>query len=49
MPVYDRRYRGFDGERRPSRWLFLTLTRFGLLPGIVLWAVSSACDTFGHP
>ena len=30
MPVYDRRYRGFPGERRPSRWLFLTLTRLGL-------------------
>lgn len=30
MPVYDHRYRGFDGERRPSRWLFLTLTRLGL-------------------
>ena len=30
MPVYDRRYRGWDGERRPSRWLFLSLTRFGI-------------------
>lgn len=30
MPVYDRRYRGFPGERRPSRWLFLTITRLGL-------------------
>jgi ABC-2 type transport system permease protein len=30
VPVYDRRYRGFDGERRPARWLFLTLTRIGL-------------------
>jgi ABC-2 type transport system permease protein len=30
VPVYDHRYRGFDGERRPSRWLFLTLTRIGL-------------------
>ena len=30
MPVYDHRYRGWDGERRPPRWLFLTLTRLGL-------------------
>jgi ABC-2 type transport system permease protein len=30
VPVYDRRYRGFTGERRPSRTLFLTLARFGL-------------------
>jgi len=30
VPVYDRRYRGFPGERRPSRWLFLTITRLGL-------------------
>lgn len=30
MPVYDRRYRGWDGERKPSRWLFLTLTRIGI-------------------
>ena len=30
MPVYDRRYRGFPGERRPSRTLFLTITRLGL-------------------
>jgi ABC-2 type transport system permease protein len=30
VPVYDHRYRGFAGERRPPRWLFLTLTRLGL-------------------
>ena len=31
MPVYDHRYRGYTGERRASRWLFLTLTRLGLV------------------
>jgi ABC-2 type transport system permease protein len=30
VPVYDRRYKPFGGERRPPRRLFLTLTRFGL-------------------
>jgi ABC-type transport system involved in multi-copper enzyme maturation permease subunit len=30
VPVYDRRYRGYDGERHPPRGLFWTLTRYGL-------------------
>ena len=30
MPVYDRRYRGYSGERRSPRGLFWTLARFGL-------------------
>ncbi len=31
MPVYDRRYKGYVGERRSSRTLFLTVARFGLV------------------
>ncbi|HVR28502.1 MAG TPA: hypothetical protein VMS86_03115 [Thermoanaerobaculia bacterium] len=30
MPVHDRRYRGFTGERRSPRGLFWTLARYGL-------------------
>jgi len=30
VPVYDRRYRGWVGERRPSRSTVLTLARYGL-------------------
>jgi ABC-2 type transport system permease protein len=30
VPVYDRRYRGFDGERRPPRSVVATLARYGL-------------------
>ena len=29
MPVYDRRYRGYTGERLPARGLFWTLARYG--------------------
>lgn len=29
MPVYDRRYRGYAGERREPRTLFWTLARYG--------------------
>lgn len=29
MPVYDRRYRGYSGERRSPRGLFWTVTRYG--------------------
>lgn len=29
MPVYDRRYRGYTGERREPRTLFWTLARYG--------------------
>ena len=29
MPVYDRRYRGYSGERRSPRRLFWTLARYG--------------------
>ncbi|MCM2268997.1 MAG: hypothetical protein NDJ75_02735 [Thermoanaerobaculia bacterium] len=29
MPVYDRRYRGYSGERRSPRGLFWTITRYG--------------------
>ena len=30
MPVYDRRYRGVTGERRPARSAVVTLARYGL-------------------
>jgi ABC-2 type transport system permease protein len=30
VPVYDRRYRGYSGERRSPRGLFWTLARYGL-------------------
>jgi ABC-2 type transport system permease protein len=30
VPVYDRRYRGYSGERRPPRGLPWTIARFGL-------------------
>ena len=30
MPVFDRRYRGYSGERRSPRGLFWTLARYGL-------------------
>jgi ABC-2 type transport system permease protein len=30
VPVFDRRYRGYSGERRSPRGLFWTLARFGL-------------------
>lgn len=29
MPVYDRRYRGYSGERRSPRGLFWTIARYG--------------------
>jgi ABC-2 type transport system permease protein len=29
VPVYDRRYRGYEGERRSPRGLFWTLARYG--------------------
>jgi ABC-2 type transport system permease protein len=31
VPVYDRRYRGYPGERRSPRRLFWTLARYGLV------------------
>jgi hypothetical protein len=30
MPVYDRRYRGYTGERRSPRGLSWTIARYGL-------------------